>query len=71
MMTYGEIIDELEETIHVQEIEKRLVEAERDVLLYLLFDAIETETYINPLGIMAYLKTVYPNRWSHRVEQGN
>ena len=44
-----------------------ITEHERDTLLDILFDSIETESYINPFGIFSYLKAVYPDRFKNRM----
>lgn len=47
--------------------ENAILESELKRILDLLFDSIETESYINPHGLMSYLKAVYPNRWNKRI----
>lgn len=48
--------------------ESAVTEHELDTLLDLLFDGIMTDSYINPNGIFAYLKAVYPNRYAKKME---
>lgn len=49
--------------------EKAIFEHELDTLLNILFDGIMTDSYINPHGVFAYLKAVYPNRFKRKMEQ--
>lgn len=49
--------------------ENEILERELEIILALLFSSIKTETYIEPFGIMAYLKAVYPNRWEKKMKE--
>lgn len=49
--------------------ENAVLESEIETLLNLLIDGIQTDSYINPNGIFAYLKAVYPHRWERRMSE--
>ena len=49
--------------------ENAILESELKRILDLLFNSIDTESYINPHGIMSYLKATYPNRWNKRINK--
>ena len=49
--------------------ENAVLESELETLLNLLMDGILTESYINPHGILAYLKAVYPHRYEKRMAE--
>lgn len=49
--------------------ENAVLHTELKTVLDLVFDSIETESYINPFGIMSYLKAVYPNRWEKKMRK--
>ena len=51
--------------------EMREAEHERDQLLDLIFNSIETPTYINPFKVYGYLEAVYPNRFRKKMESFN
>lgn len=70
-MTTGEYIDSLLEEIDTLRHERDLYEKECETTLKLLFDAIETPSYINPWGIFNYLKAVFPNRYRRKMESFN
>lgn len=61
-------MDELFENYLATERENAILNNELNKILALLFDAIETESYINPHGIMSYLKAVYPYRWENKIK---
>ena len=42
---------------------------ERDRLLDMLFASVGSDHYINPHGIIFYLKTCYPMRWEKRMKE--
>ena len=50
-------------------LESALLESELEKILAILFDSIKTENYIDPFGIMAYLRAIYPNRWHKKMEE--
>ena len=68
MMTTGEYIDTLLEEIEALKKERDLYESEAERLLKIVFDAIESPSYINPWGVFNYLKAVYPNRYRRKME---
>lgn len=49
--------------------ENAVLEKELETLLNLITDAIQTDSYINPHGIFAYLRAVYPNRYENRMKE--
>ena len=49
--------------------ENAVLEHELNTLLSIIFDSIETESYMNPFGIYSYLKAVYPHRWEKKFAQ--
>ena len=49
--------------------ENAVLESELETLLNLITNAIQTESYLNPFGIMEYIKAVYPNRWDRRLKE--
>lgn len=49
--------------------ENAILDHELTTLLDIVFDAVETESYLNPFGIMSYLKAVYPNRWKNKLDK--
>lgn len=49
--------------------ENAVLESELETLLNLITNAIQTESYMNPFGIMEYMKAVYPNRWDKRMQE--
>lgn len=67
-MTTGEYIDTLLEEIEALKKERDLYESEAERLLKIVFDAIESPSYINPWGVFNYLKAVYPNRYRRKME---
>jgi len=69
MMTTGEYIDTLLEEIEALKKERDLYESEAERLLKIVFDAIESPSYINPWGVFKYLKAVFPNRYKKKMEQ--
>lgn len=66
-MTHGEYIDTLLEELDAMKSERDLYEAEAEKLLKIIFSAIESPTYINPWGILEYVKAVYPNRYNKKM----
>ena len=42
---------------------------ERDKLLTLIFNSIKTPSYIDPIPVLHYLETFYPNRLQIRLDQ--
>lgn len=69
MMTTGEYIDTLLEEIEALKKERDLYESEAERLLEIVFDAIESPSYINPWGVFKYLKAVFPHRYKKKMEQ--
>lgn len=67
-MTTGEYIDTLLDEIQTLKSERDLYENECEHLLKIIFDAIETPSYINPWGVFKYLKVLYPNRFEKKME---
>jgi hypothetical protein len=67
-MTTGEYIDTLLCEIDSLRRERDLYESEGATLLKVVFDAIETPSYVNPWGIFNYLKAVYPNRYKRKMD---
>ena len=70
-MTTGEYIDTLLDEIETLKRERDLYETEGATLLRIVFDAIETPSYINPWGIFKYLKATYPNRYAKLFKSFN
>lgn len=62
------MIDYVEEYV-AKERENAILSTEIKNILNLLFDSIETESYINPFGIMSYLKAIYPTRWENKMRK--
>ena len=69
MMTTGEYIDALLDEIQTLKSERNLYESESEHLLKIIFDGIETPSYINPWGVFRYLKAVYPHRYARKMEK--
>ena len=67
-MTTGEYIDTLLEEIESLKKERDLYESEAERLLKIVFDAIESPSYINPWGVFKYLKAVFPHRYKKKME---
>lgn len=70
-MTTGEYIDTLLDEIQTLKSERDLYQNECEHLLKIIFDGIETPSYINPWGVFNYLKAVYPNRYRRKMESVN
>ena len=68
-MTTGEYIDTLLGEIETLKAERNLYECEAEHLLKVIFDGIETPSYINPWGVFRYLKAVYPHRYARKMER--
>ena len=68
MMTTGEYIDSLLEELDSVKKERDLYENEAERLLKIVFEAIESPSYINPWGIFKYLKAVFPHRYKNKME---
>ena len=68
-MSTGEYIDSLLDEIVALKSERDLYENECEHLLKIVFDAIETPSYINPWGVFKYLKAVYPNRYKRKMNE--
>lgn len=68
-MTTGEYIDTLLDEIQTLKTERDLYQSECEHLLKIIFDGIETPSYINPWGVFKYLKAVYPNRYARKMEK--
>lgn len=68
-MTTGEYIDTLLEEIEALKKERDLYESEAERLLKIVFDAIESPSYINPWGVFKYLKAVFPHRYKRKMEE--
>ena len=68
-MTTGEYIDTLLEEIESLKRERDLYESEAERLLKIVFDAIESPSYINPWGVFKYLKAIYPHRFKNKIGQ--
>lgn len=68
-MTTGEYIDTLLCEIDTLKRERDLYESEGANILKIIFDSIESPSYINPWGVFKYLKAVYPNRYNKKMEQ--
>ena len=68
-MTTGEYIDTLLCEIDSLKRERDLYESEGENILKIIFDSIESPSYINPWGVFKYLKAVYPNRYNKKMEQ--
>lgn len=68
-MTTGEYIDTLLCEIDSLKRERDLYESEGANILKIIFDSIESPSYINPWGVFKYLKAVYPNRYNKKMEQ--
>ena len=49
--------------------ENAILEHELNTILDIVFDAIETESYINPFGIISYLKAIYPDRYLNKLKK--
>lgn len=67
-MSTGEYIDSLLDEIEELKRERDLYMNEGGNLLKVVFDAIETPSYINPWGVFNYLKALYPNRFKKKME---
>ena len=67
-MTTGEYIDSLLDEIETLKRERDLYENECSTILKIVFDAIETPSYINPWGVFNYLKAIYPNRYKRKMD---
>lgn len=67
-MSTGEYIDSLLDEIEELKRERDLYMNEGGNLLKIVFDAIETPSYINPWGVFKYLKALYPNRFKKKME---
>lgn len=67
-MTTGEYIDSLLEELDSVKKERDLYENEAERLLKIVFEAIESPSYINPWGIFKYLKAVFPHRYKKKME---
>ena len=67
-MTTGEYIDTLLDEIQTLKSERDLYESECEHLLKIIFDGIETPSYINPWGVFNYLKAIYPNRYKRKMD---
>lgn len=67
-MSTGEYIDSLLDEIEELKRERDLYMNEGGSLLKIVFDAIETQSYINPWGVFKYLKALYPNRFKKKME---
>lgn len=68
-MTTGEYIDTLLDEIQTIKTERDLYQNECEHLLKIIFDGIETPSYINPWGVFRYLKAVYPHRYARKMEK--
>ena len=68
-MSTGEYIDSLLEEIETLIRERDLYEHEASTLVKIIFDAIETPSYINPWGIFKFLKAVYPHRFANKMSE--
>ena len=68
MMSTGEYIDELLVEIDTLRRERDLYEHECSSLLKMIFDAIESPSYINPWGVFRYLKAIYPHRYAKKMQ---
>ena len=68
-MTTGEYIDTLLDEIKSLRKERDLYESEAEHLLKVIFDAIETPSYINPWGVFKYLKATFPHRYARKMAQ--
>lgn len=68
-MSTGEYIDTLLEEIETLKQERDLYASESEHLLKIIFDGIETPSYINPWGVFRYLKAVYPHRYARKMEK--
>lgn len=68
-MTTGEYIDTLLDEIQTIKTERNLYQNECEHLLKIIFDGIETPSYINPWGVFRYLKAVYPHRYARKMEK--
>ena len=66
-MSTGQYIDTLLAEIDTLKRERDLFENEGATMLKLIFDAIESPSYINPWGILEYLKATYPNRYEKKM----
>lgn len=67
-MSTGEYIDSLLDEIEELKRERDLYMNEGGNLFKVVFDAIETPSYINPWGVFKYLKALYPNRFKKKME---
>ena len=67
-MTTGEYIDTLLDEIEALKQERDLYSNECATILKVVFDAIESPSYVNPWGIFNYLKAIYPNRFTTKME---
>lgn len=70
-MSTGEYIDTLLDEIEALKRERDLYENECATILKIIFEAIDSPSYINPWGIFNYLKAVYPHRYRKTMETFN
>ena len=70
-MTTGEYIDTLLNEIDTLKRERDLYESEGATILKVVFEGIESPSYINPWGVFKYLEAVYPNRYKKKMETFN
>lgn len=70
-MSTGEYIDTLLNEIETLRRERDLYESEGATILKVIFDAIDSPSYINPWGVFKYLKAVYPNRYNRKMDSFN
>lgn len=68
-MTTGEYIDSLLYEIETLRQERDLYENEAARLLKVVFEAIESPSYVNPWGVFEYLKAIYPNKFKAKMEK--
>lgn len=66
-MSTGEYIDTLLNEIERLRNERDLYENESMHLLEIIFDGIESPSYINPWGVFKYLKAIYPNKYKNKM----
>ena len=66
-----EYIDSLLEEIETLKRERDLYEHECSSILKIIFEGIESPSYINPWGVFKYLKAIYPNRYNRKMETFN
>lgn len=70
-MSTGEYIDTLLAEIDTLKRERDLYENEGATILKVLFQGIESPSYINPWGVFEYLEATYPNRFKRKMETFN